>query len=93
MGVIIHPTVKISALTALKQDHQAPTETPTDGYTIVNGIINGNFKAWNQLLEMTLGVNNIFDTQYYDHLSTLKPLGFYNQGRNVSVGLNILLGN
>lgn len=93
MGVIIHPTVKISALTALKQDHQAATETPTDGYTIVNATINGNFNIWEQALELTLAINNIFDTQYYDHLSTLKPLGFYNQGRNVSVGLNILLGN
>ena len=46
---------------------------------------NDSGRYWN----FGLGVNNLFDIQYYDHLTTLKQLGFCNQGREMSFRLRI----
>jgi iron complex outermembrane recepter protein len=48
--------------------------------------------ALNQALIFGLSVNNLFDSQYFDHLSTLKPMNYYNQGRNISLSLKIPFG-
>ena len=92
LAFLKHPNIWLSALTALKQDKPSPYETETDGYTLVNAGINTEIKLNNQLMNIWLSVNNIFDTKYFDHLSTLKPLNYYNQGRNVSLSLKIPFG-
>lgn len=49
-------------------------------------------KTYIQFVAFGLAVNNIFDTQYFDHLSTLKTLNYYNQVRTISLTLNMPLG-
>ncbi len=92
IGFLIKPSVKFSVLTAFEQDHPSAYETATDGYTLVNFSANTDFLIFKQSLNLGISVNNIFDTQYYDHLSTLKDLGYYNQGRNVCVSLKVPFG-
>ena len=92
MKFIDHPSLWISALTALKKDHPSPYETETGGYTLINAGVNAYIRLVNQFIIIGLSVNNIFDTQYFDHLSTLKPLNYYNQGRNISLTLNVPFG-
>jgi len=92
IGFLKKPSIKLSALTALQQDNPSPYETETNGYTLVNFSINTDFLVSRQILNFGISVNNIFDTQYFDHLSTLKPLNYYNQGRNISVSLKIPFG-
>jgi iron complex outermembrane receptor protein len=91
-GILNHTAVKLSALTALKQDTPSPYETATDGYTLINLSFNTDINVFKQTFVFGISANNIFDTRYYDHLSTLKPLNYYNQGRNVSVSLKIPFG-
>lgn len=91
-GILNHTAVKLSALTALKQDTPSPYETATDGYTLINLSFNTDINVFKQTFVIGISANNIFDTRYYDHLSTLKPLNYYNQGRNVSVSLKIPFG-
>ena len=92
IGFLEKPSIKLSALTALKQGNPSPYETATDGYTLVNLSINTDFHVSQQTLNFGISVNNIFDTQYFDHLSTLKPMNYYNQGRNISASLKIPFG-
>jgi len=92
MGFLKHPNAWVSALTALKQINPSPYETKTDGYTLVNVGVSSEISLNRQLMIVGLSVNNIFDKQYFDHLSTLKPLSYYNQGRNVSLSLKIPFG-
>jgi len=92
LGFLINPSVKLSALTALKQDKPSAYETTTSGYTLINFSVYTEMKISKQLLQLGLSVNNIFDTQYFDHLSTLKPMGYYNQGRNISLSLTMPFG-
>jgi len=84
-----YPAIKLSALTALKQDNPSPYETETDGCTLINLSFNTDIIVFKQTLVFGISVNNLFDTKYYDHLSTLKPLNYYNQGRNISVSMKI----
>ena len=82
------PTIKVSALTAFSQKHPSPYETETGGYTIVNLNLGAGVLVFKQRLEIGLAINNLFDTKYYDHLSTLKGL-YYNPGRNINVSLKL----
>jgi iron complex outermembrane receptor protein len=92
IGFLKKPSIKLSALTALKQRNPSPYETATNGYTLVNFSVNTDFHISRQILNFGISVNNIFDTQYFDHLSTLQPLNYYNQGRNISVSLKVPFG-
>lgn len=92
IGFLRNPSIKLSALTALKQDNPAPNETITGSYTILNLGLNTEILVYNQKFVFGTSVNNLFDKQYFDHLSTLKSLNYYNQGRNVSIYLKIPFG-
>lgn len=89
IGFLHKPNIKISALTAFSQDNPSPYEIATDDYTLVNISAYSEFLVLNQTLIFGLAVNNLFDTQYFDHLSTLKPMNYFNQGRNISLSLRI----
>jgi len=92
IGFLKKPSIKLSALTALKQSNPSPYETETNGYTLVNFSVNTNIDVLSQVLSFGISVNNMFDTQYFDHLSTLQPLNYYNRGRNISVCLIVPFG-
>jgi len=77
---------------AFNQDNAAPDETTTPGYTLVDFSVGGMIKVNKQLLQISLSANNIFDTKYIDHLSTLKEVNFNNPGRNISLHLRIPFG-
>jgi iron complex outermembrane receptor protein len=78
------------------------TETATNGYTLLNAgvgadIVNKNSKT---LFSLHLGVNNLTDVAYQNHLSRLKyapvneatgRVGVFNTGRNFSIKLAVPL--
>lgn len=79
-----------------KQNRVDIFETTTSGYSLVNLGLGSTFIFGKQPLRVNLSANNLFDKAYYDHLSRFKPgrldesnpaNGYYNQGRNISVGL------
>ncbi len=81
---------------AFKQNRVDDFETTTAGYSIVNLGLGTTFKLGKQPVRLNISANNLFDRAYYDHLSRFKPgrldesqpaVGYYNQGRNISVGL------
>lgn len=79
-----------------KQNRIDKFETASAGYSLVNLGLGTTFILGKQPLRLNLSANNLFNKAYYDHLSRFKPgrldesepaVGYYNQGRNVSVGL------
>jgi len=84
--------VSANTCTAFNQNNAAPDETTTAGYTLLDISIGGNIKMKNQSISLSISVNNILDTKYIDHLSTLKEVSLYNQGRNISLNLKIPFG-
>ena len=88
-GVIQNIFAKVVATTALDQNHPAPEEEATPGYTLIDLGIGGEIRFARQSLSISISVNNLLDKKYIDHLSTLKEVGYFNPGRNVAFGLNI----
>lgn len=81
--------VSFSSQTAFAQNHPAPDESSTNSYTLLNLNLGTTFKINTQDLIFSIGVSNLLDTKYIDHLSTLKEVNMYNPGRNFSLSLRI----
>jgi len=92
LGFLTNPNIKISALSAFSQDDPSTYETVTGGYTLVNISAYSEVLVTKQVFIFGISVNNLFDKQYFDHLSTLKALGYFNQGRNINVSLKMPFG-
>ena len=76
-------------LYAFAQNRAGHHESPTEAYHIIGLSVRKNW-AWNsRTVETALSISNLFDTQYFDHLSALKPLGYYNTGRNISLNIRV----
>ena len=71
------------------QNHPSEFEMATDGYNLVNLGFGFNVKAGKQLVSFNVTATNLLNIDYYSHLSTLKDLGFYDMGRNVSFSVKI----
>jgi iron complex outermembrane receptor protein len=84
--------VSVFTCTAFNQNNAAPDETATKGYTLLDLSFGGNIKIKNQLMSASIGANNMFDKKYVEHLSTLKEVGFYDPGRNITLNIRIPFG-
>ncbi|MFB6317838.1 TonB-dependent receptor [Saccharicrinis sp. FJH54] len=73
--------LKIALPVVLDQNHPAQFETRTNAYTLLNASAGMVFKHF----KVDVSGSNLMNTLYVDHLSTLKPLGYYNPGRNFSL--------
>ena len=83
------PYFKINLISAFAQNNPALNESKTDAYNIFNISVGSNMKIFNQLITTSISVSNIFNKEYFDHLSTLKGLNFYNQGRSINLAIKI----
>lgn len=77
---------------AFNQNFAAPDESTTPGYALLDLSVGGNMRLKNQIVSVSLNATNLLDVKYIDHLSTLKEVGFYNPGRNISLSLKIPFG-
>ncbi len=83
------PFISAGYLFANAQNHPSMFETKTESYYLINLSIGGKIKIKKLKIDLSINANNILNQKYYDHLSTLKELGYYNMGRNISINLNI----
>jgi iron complex outermembrane receptor protein len=74
------------------QNNPSEFETETPAYTLVNLGAGFDVVVKHQRFSFSINANNLLDTAYFDHLSSLKPLGIYNMGRNVSFSIKIPFG-
>ena len=74
----------------LPQSRIAQVETTSKGYNLIN--VGINLEVGIPIpIELGMGVKNVFNEEYIDHLSRLKILGLNNPGRNFYVNLIINL--
>ena len=71
------------------QNQPAQFETPTAAYWLLNAGISGGLKTKNRMINVSLAGNNLFNKNYYDHLSRFKDYGIHNIGRNIVLHINI----
>ncbi len=82
---------RVSVVYAFAQTQPAMFETETPDYFVLNSSLNFSVKMKKQVVSFKIFVNNILDKQYFDHLSTLKDLGYYNIGRNTGIAIRYFL--
>lgn len=70
-----------------EQSRASVFESPTPSYNLVNIGLNMELATRNQPIEINVGVKNVFNTNYIDHLSRFKPMDIPNPGLNVYFGL------
>lgn len=80
-------SLEIDFIVKAKQGRVSIFEEKTDGYTLLN--LSGVWETYflGNDLDVFWSVDNVFDREYYDHLSRLKTAGIHEMGRNISVGL------
>ena len=80
-------SMEVDFIAKAKQGRVADFEEETDGYSVLN--LSGNYKTsiFNNDVNLFWRVSNVFDKEYYDHLSRLKTAGIHEMGRNISLGL------
>jgi iron complex outermembrane receptor protein len=92
LGFLHNAFASVGTQTAFNQYHPAPEESKTNGYTLLNVSIGGKIKIQNQFLIIGISANNLLDTKYIDHLSTLKEVNLYDPGRNIALTLKVPFG-
>ncbi len=73
-----------------KQNRVSEFETKSPSYQLFNASLNFKYGIKNPLY-VNLGVKNVFNVQYVDHLSRLKNIGLYQPGRNVYLTIKYLI--
>ena len=78
---------EIDFVAKAQQNRTAMYEESTDGYSLLN--LSGTWMTsfLGNDLNIFWSIDNVFDQEYYDHLSRLKTAGIHEMGRNISVGL------
>ena len=79
---------EISAIAKGKKQNLGQFETQTNSYLVMDISGSHDLNLLNNSIKLSWSVNNLFDKEYYDHLSRLKNMEIYEMGRNISVGLN-----
>ena len=80
-------SLEVDFIAKAKQTRISQFEEESDGYSLLN--LSGNWMTsfLDNDLNIFWSIDNVFDTEYYDHLSRLKESGIAGLGRNISVGL------
>ena len=81
--------VHLQDIYKFNQNRASSFETATPSYNIVNLGVNMELATKNQPIEINVGIKNLFNTNYIDHLSRFKPMDIPNPGINVYFGLKI----
>ncbi len=79
----------INPVYAFNQDRPYELETATEHYFLLNLSLRAELMVGKQPFEIDVFANNILDETYYDHLSTLKEIGYYNMGQNFNFRLTV----
>lgn len=79
----------ITNIIAFEQNNYAFYEDYTPNYNVFNTSLfyKNSYKRYNYTI--SISVNNLLNEVYFDHLSTIKNLGYYNIGRNFTFGVSI----
>lgn len=80
---IKNPFMSIGVNTVFEQNNLDAFETITPTYMLLNASVGADLMLGKQTIELTVGVTNLLDREYVNHLSRLKQDGIYNMGRNI----------
>jgi hemoglobin/transferrin/lactoferrin receptor protein len=91
-NILAHAEINLLAVVDAAQNRVAPLEQTTPGYVYYNIYINSErFRAGNFDVSISTGVENIFNKEYRNHLSTSRGDYTCEPGRNFFLKANLFL--
>lgn len=91
LSKVDHTFLKVGYNYVFAQNKIGINEIETPAYHIVNLSFGGEIKLLKQKFNIALGVNNLLNQLYYDHLSRLRIYGVYNIGLNAFINIKVPL--
>ncbi|MCH5600825.1 TonB-dependent receptor [Niabella ginsengisoli] len=88
-GVLHHTYLSVDYRITATQNNIVPPEKKTEGYSLVNVQAGTSFPFQNNNIQLSLQVQNLFDTKYLNHTSFYRLIGLPEQGRNLVLSLKI----
>ncbi len=88
----IRPELTIRAVARKSDVSTSFGETPTPGFVLVNFLVD---VAYFRFADISLGVNNLFDKAYYEHLNRkirTSGIPIYEPGRNFFINITMKIG-
>lgn len=82
---------RIGVQNVWSQNRIAATEIQTPAYMLVNLSFGGDISVYKHPAKVAIGVNNLLNEKYYDHLSRLRVYGVYGLGLNAFLTINLPL--
>ena len=89
LGFLNSPYLLLNFTSNQSQNNLGQSETYTPAYEIFNVNFGSKVAINKQVINWYVSINNLFDIEYIDHLSSFKSLNLNNIGRNIVFGLNI----
>jgi iron complex outermembrane receptor protein len=86
---IEHAYLSVDYRITAAQNNVVPPENPTDGYQVVNLGMGGEIVLIKQQINISLQVNNLFNTKYFNHTSFYRLINVPESGRNFIVNISI----
>jgi len=71
------------------QNNIVPPEEPTDGYQVVNLGVGGDIVYKKQKVNISMQVQNLFNTKYFNHTSYYRLINVPESGRNFILNISI----
>lgn len=95
LNYVYHPYLSLGGINYFSQNNVGVGEASLNSYLLMDLQLGGSFRWGKQNFEIEFLANNLFDSGYYSHNSSLNRLGKYGvrgMGRNVSVQFHIPFG-
>ncbi len=71
------------------QNKIVPPEETTKGYQVINMALGGNIKIHQQSIQLTMQVQNLLNTKYFNHTSYYRLINVPEAGRNFIVNISV----
>lgn len=88
-GIFLKPYVSANYRITASQLDIVPPEETTKGYQVLNINAGSNIKLGNNLVDLTLQIQNIFNKKYFNHTNFYRLINLPEQGRNIVLSANI----
>ena len=89
LGFVENAYLSVDYRITASQNNIVPPEETTPGYQIVNLGLGGDIILKNQKLSVTLQVQNLLNTKYFNHTSYYRLINVPEAGRNFIVNISI----
>ncbi|MEM7161863.1 MAG: TonB-dependent receptor [Bacteroidota bacterium] len=89
IGFLNDAFLSLDFIIAAAQDNIVPPEVRTDGYQVINLSLGGDVKVNNQIIDISIQVQNLLNARYFNHTSYYRLINVPEMSRNLVINISI----